>query len=57
MVFDEYGPVRMIRNTEYKYIHRYPYGEHEFYDLKADPDENINLIGRRTRSCRPSSPG
>ena len=45
VVFDEYGPVRMIRNTEYKYIHRYPYGEHEFYDLKADPDENTNLIG------------
>lgn len=44
VVFDEYGPVRMIRTTEYKYIHRYPYGENEFYDMKADPEEACNLI-------------
>ena len=44
VVFDEYGPARMIRTAEYKYIHRYPYGPHEFYDLKADPEENENLI-------------
>lgn len=44
IVFDEYGPVRMIRTTEYKYIHRYPYGENEFYDLKNDPDEEHNLV-------------
>ena len=43
VVFDEYGPARMIRTTEYKYIHRYPYGENEFYDLKADPGEEVNL--------------
>lgn len=43
VVYDEYGPARMIRTEEYKYIHRYPYGENEFYDLKADPGEESNL--------------
>ena len=43
VIFDEYGPVRMIRNAEWKYIHRYPYGPHELYNLTADPDEEINL--------------
>ena len=45
VVFDEYGPVRMIRSYQYKYIHRYPYGYHEFYDLEKDPGEEHNLIG------------
>jgi len=44
VVFDEYGPVRMIRTTRWKYIHRYPYGPHELYNLAADPDERDNLI-------------
>lgn len=44
VIFDEYGPVRMIRNREWKYVHRYPYGPHEFYDLVNDPDEVYNLI-------------
>lgn len=43
VVYDEYGPARMIRTMEYKYIHRYPYGENEFYDLTADPGEEVNL--------------
>lgn len=43
VIFDEYGPTRMIRTGEYKYIHRYPYGENEFYDLRTDPDEEQNL--------------
>jgi arylsulfatase A-like enzyme len=45
-VFDEYGPVRMIRDRRWKYVHRYPYGPHELYDLAADPGEEANLIGR-----------
>lgn len=45
VVFDEYGPVRMIRSKEYKLVIRYPYGYHEFYDLKADPNEEHNLYG------------
>jgi arylsulfatase A-like enzyme len=44
IIYDEYGPVRMIRTSEYKYIHRFPYGPHEFYDLTRDPDETDNRI-------------
>lgn len=44
VVHDEYGPVRMIRTQEWKYVHRYPYGPHELYDLASDPDERRNLI-------------
>ncbi|WP_300357513.1 sulfatase-like hydrolase/transferase [Fusobacterium sp.] len=46
VIFDEYGPVRMIRNKEWKYIHRYPFGPHELYCLKKDPDEKENLIDK-----------
>lgn len=48
VVFDEYGPVRMIRNRRWKYVHRYPYGPHELYDLAADPDEANNLIDEKS---------
>ncbi len=44
VVFDEYGPTRMVRSAAWKYIHRYPYGPHELYDLVHDPDERENLI-------------
>jgi arylsulfatase A-like enzyme len=44
VVYDEYGPVRMIRNREWKYVHRHPYGPHELFDLVKDPDERNNLI-------------
>ncbi len=43
VVFDEYGPVRMIRTRQWKYVHRYPYGPHELYNLAEDPDEERNL--------------
>jgi choline-sulfatase len=43
-VFDEYGPARMVRTKEWKWIHRYPYGPDELYDLLSDPDENFNLL-------------
>jgi len=46
VVYDEYGPVRMIRTRRWKYVHRYPYGPHELYDLAGDPDEATNLYGR-----------
>ncbi len=46
VVCDEYGPVRMIRDRRWKYVHRYPYGPHELYDLAADPDERQNLVAR-----------
>lgn len=46
VVFSEYGPVRMARTADWKYIRRYPsHGAHELYDLKNDPGENDNLAG------------
>ncbi|MEG0370455.1 MAG: sulfatase-like hydrolase/transferase, partial [Hungatella sp.] len=44
VVFDEYGPARMIRSKYYKYIHRYPFGPDEFYNLENDPGEDYNCI-------------
>ncbi|HHW10496.1 MAG TPA: sulfatase-like hydrolase/transferase [Firmicutes bacterium] len=44
VVCDEYGPVRMVRTKEWKYVHRYPYGPHELYHLSEDPAERHNLI-------------
>lgn len=44
VVYDEYGPTRMIRTKEWKYICRYPYGPDELYHLESDPEENKNLI-------------
>ncbi len=46
VIFDEYGPVRMIRTKTFKYIHRHPYGPHEFYNLKTDAAEEHNLYGK-----------
>jgi choline-sulfatase len=45
VVYDEYGPTRMIRGRRWKYVHRYPYGPHELYDLLNDPGEERNLYG------------
>ncbi|MCX5399254.1 sulfatase-like hydrolase/transferase [Streptomyces sp. NBC_00102] len=50
VVYDEYGPVRMIRTRDRKYVHRYPHGPHEFYDLVADPGEERNLAGDPSRA-------
>jgi arylsulfatase A-like enzyme len=44
VVCDEYGPVRMIRDREWKYVHRYPDGPHELYHLAVDPTETTNLV-------------
>ncbi len=43
VIFDEYGPVRMIRTEEWKYVHRYPEGPHDLFHLTEDPDERTNL--------------
>lgn len=46
-VICEYGNARMIRHNGYKLILRYPYNGrtwgNEFYDLRADPRETVNL--------------
>lgn len=52
VVYDEYGPVRMIRTREWKYVHRYPYGPHELYDLVHDPDERQNRIDEPKQKAR-----
>ncbi|HLR28619.1 MAG TPA: sulfatase-like hydrolase/transferase [Ruania sp.] len=52
VVYDEYGPVRMIRTGRWKYIHRYPYGPHELYDLDADPAERHNLAAELEHATR-----
>jgi arylsulfatase A-like enzyme len=44
VIFDEYGPVRMIRTERWKYVHRHPHGPHELFDLEDDPGERRNLI-------------
>ncbi|SDW78517.1 Arylsulfatase A [Arthrobacter sp. cf158] len=54
VVFDEYGPVRMIRSAEWKYVHRYPHGPHELYGLVADPDERVNLVSEPAHAVRVS---
>jgi arylsulfatase A-like enzyme len=51
LIFDEYGPVRMIRTKHWKYIHRYPYGPHELYDLVNDPGEERNLVDEQVHSA------
>lgn len=45
VVYGEYGSVRMIRTERWKYVHRYPEGPHELYDLKRDAGEQRNLAG------------
>ena len=56
-VFDEYGPVRMIRSQEWKLVWRYPAGPHELYNVADDPEERENVFSRpghteRIRSLR-----
>lgn len=46
VVYDEYGPVRMIRTQEWKYVCRYPQGPDELYDLVHDPEEMHNLVNQ-----------
>ena len=43
-VCDEYGPTRMLREHDWKYVHRYPEGPHELYCLAEDPGEQYNLV-------------
>ncbi len=54
-VFDEYGPTRMIRTRNWKYVHRYPDGPNELYNLAADPMETHNLAGDAAYADRMSA--
>ncbi|WP_104088945.1 sulfatase-like hydrolase/transferase [Arthrobacter sp. GMC3] len=53
VVYDEYGPVRMIRTHDFKYVHRYPHGPHELYELTTDPGERTNLISGALNDAAP----
>ena len=53
-VLDEYGPTRMIRTQRWKYVHRYPDGPNELYDLVNDPLETRNLVDDPAHSARVS---
>jgi arylsulfatase A-like enzyme len=55
VVYDEYGPVRMVRTREWKYVHRIPDGPHELYDLVADAGERTNRFGDPATSAIASS--
>ncbi|MFU8780035.1 MAG: sulfatase-like hydrolase/transferase [Kiritimatiellia bacterium] len=44
VICDEYGPNRMLRTAEWKYIQRYPDGPNELYHLAEDPGECVNLF-------------
>ena len=52
VVLDEYGPVRMVRTRDWKYVHRYPDGPHELYHLAVDADERDNLAGIAQHAAR-----
>jgi choline-sulfatase len=52
VIFDEYGPVRMIRTGRWKYVHRHGRGPDELYDLVEDPTETANLADDPTRRSR-----
>jgi len=34
----------MIRTREWKYLHRYPHGPHERYDLVIRPGKRVSLV-------------
>jgi len=52
VVYDEYGPVRMIRTKDWKYVDRYPDGPPELFDMANDPDERRNLAGDPAQAAR-----
>lgn len=42
---------RNVRFKIWKYVHRYPYGFHELYDLVHDPFERGNLIDDASKTA------
>jgi arylsulfatase A-like enzyme len=52
VIYDEYGPVRLVRTAEWKYVYRHAYGPHELYDLVNDPDERQNLVDEPGQHAR-----
>ena len=52
VIYDEYGYCRMIRTQDWKYVHRYPDGPNELYDLVNDADERRNLVDDPSQANR-----
>ena len=52
VIYDEYGPVRMVRTGDWKYVYRHSHGPHELYDLVNDPDERRNLVDEPSQQSR-----
>jgi arylsulfatase A-like enzyme len=52
VVYAEYGPTRMVRTRDWKYVQRYPDGPDELYDLVNDSDERRNLAAQSNQAGR-----
>jgi arylsulfatase A-like enzyme len=52
VIYDEYGPARMLRTEEWKYVYRHAPGPHELYNLVEDPDERRNRIDEPNQQAR-----
>lgn len=52
VIYDEYGPVRMIRTKEWKYVYRHSSGPHELYHMAEDLDERHNLVAEPEQQKR-----
>jgi arylsulfatase A-like enzyme len=44
VIGDEYGPNRMLRTPDWKYVRRFPDGPNELYHLAVDPGEKQNRV-------------
>ena len=42
---------RRVESAEWKYIHRFPDGPEELYDLQNDPGERRNVIGQPAQAA------
>jgi arylsulfatase A-like enzyme len=52
VIYDEYGPVRMIRSKEWKFVYRHAAGPHQLFDLRNDPGERTNLASDPAQAGR-----
>ena len=52
VIYDEYGPVRMVRTQEWKYVYCHAHGPHELPDMVDDPDERQNLVEEPSQQAR-----